>query len=113
MTQKYVLFKFNQLSPTVSICSTVSPISYILQVDQIYPEQGSYNGGTVVTILGTGFSEDPEVPHHVTFGSTPCHVTSQEASQLLCTMGYGGKTHVVTNDGSHPSEWSTGIIYTH
>ncbi|XP_051526679.1 fibrocystin-L-like [Myxocyprinus asiaticus] len=57
----------------------------LLGVTSIDPTTGSVAGGTILTVLGYGFSNDTAV----TIGSLPCHITEVERSQLRCIVPAG------------------------
>ncbi|XP_021354106.1 fibrocystin-L-like [Mizuhopecten yessoensis] len=78
--------------------NAVPTISYILQVTNVFPLQGSLQGGTLVTITGQGLDDDAEIK----IGGHPCDIDSITATtQIVCKIGDTGTKHQVDNQGSH------------
>ena len=64
-------------------------------VDSISPLTGSSLGGTLVTIDGINFSDDP-LDNPVMVGSYWCYVQSTNASQIKCRVGETGTDEVTS-----------------
>lgn len=63
-------------------------LSYALVVTSVSPANGSIYGGTVLTVLGLGFSSNP-VDNLVSIGGLSCKVISSSAQQLQCVTQPG------------------------
>lgn len=72
------------------------------QITNVYPATGSLRGGTKLTVSGQGFNTLASV-NKVKVGSHDCLVESSTYSALTCQIADTGRTHLVTNDGIHPS----------
>lgn len=72
------------------------------QITNVYPATGSLRGGTKVIVSGQGFNTLAPV-NKVKVGSHDCLVKSSTPSELTCQIADTGRTHLVTNDGIHPS----------
>ncbi|CAK8682961.1 unnamed protein product [Clavelina lepadiformis] len=74
-------------------------VTYEFNISSIAPDKGSLAGGTTVTLTGSGFTSDTAVR----IGDVTCGDVSVASSNLLtCVTNPSGKTHIVTNTGSHP-----------
>ncbi|XP_077023612.1 fibrocystin-L [Tamandua tetradactyla] len=73
-------------------------IQYILEVTNMFPQRGSFYGGTEITVLGFGFSTIP-AENSVLLGSFPCNVTSSSESVIKCILHSTGNVFGVTNNG--------------
>ncbi|XP_066271168.1 fibrocystin-L-like [Branchiostoma lanceolatum] len=80
-----------------------------LKVTQMDPSKGSLYGGTTVTILGKGFSENV-ADAEVKLGDTECEVLSSSADEITCMTKSTAATHTVRNDDSHP-EFGAGFAW--
>ena len=63
-------------------------ITFSVNIDSIWPTQGSSQGGTILTIDGSNFSED-ETDHQVYFGENQlnsCTVLTSSSSQITCRI---------------------------
>ncbi|XP_078617867.1 fibrocystin-L-like isoform X2 [Branchiostoma floridae x Branchiostoma japonicum] len=94
--------------------NSISDIEYRLSVTNVYPDRGSILGGTRVLIKGEGFSETA-ANNVVMFGDVPCEVESADATLIACVTETAAKTHVITNDGTHPDygkgyAWSEALV---
>ena len=74
---------------------------YILYVSGISPEYGSVLGGTVVTLVGRGFSDNTSAVA-VNVGYVPCKVLSSRRTDIMCRMESSSTVHNVDNTGIHP-----------
>ena len=94
----------------MSICDCRSDgltyVSYILEVNEVCPRTGSFLGGSVITITGTGFTELTEDINEVFVGETKCDISSSGDSAIVCTVGNRWETHHVDNMGNHPGSFS-------
>lgn len=72
------------------------------QITNVYPATGSLRGGTKLIVSGQGFNTLAPV-NKVKVGSHDCLVKSSTPSELTCQIADTGRTHLVTNDGIHPS----------
>ncbi|KAM8840499.1 PKHD1 like 1, tandem duplicate 1 isoform 3-T3 [Spinachia spinachia] len=75
-------------------------VEYILQIYSISPQLGSLMGGTMLTVSGSGFSNNTE-DNKVSVGGLECEVKSASENELQCVLQSEGKIHVVTNQGLH------------
>lgn len=75
------------------------------QITNVFPTTGSLRGGTKLTISGQGFSKLTSA-NKVKVGDHDCVVESSSlsGSSLTCQIADTGRTHLVTNDGVHPSK---------
>jgi len=74
---------------------------YILYVSSISPEHGSVFGGTVLTLVGRGFSDNTSaIAVHV--GGVPCNVLSSRGTNIMCRTEASSAVHSVDNTGIHP-----------
>lgn len=76
---------------------------YVLRVDSISPLIGSIAGGTILTITGSGFSNNT-AENKVAIGNKDCRVTSSNASSVTCVTQDNFKTIKVNNFGTHPGK---------
>lgn len=74
---------------------------YILFVSGISPEYGSVLGGTVLTVVGRGFSDNTSAIA-VNVGDVPCKVLSSRSTDIMCRMESSSTAHNVDNTGIHP-----------
>ena len=74
---------------------------YILYVSGISPEYGSVFGGTVLTLVGRGFSDNTSAIA-VNVGDVPCKVLSSRSTNIMCRTEASPTTHNVDNSGIHP-----------
>ena len=75
----------------------------MFEVTNVYPRQGSLEGGTMITITGNGFSTNTKL-NVVMFGDTNCKVQTSTATQITCIMDSLGKVYKVDNQGTHPGK---------
>ncbi|KAK9526506.1 hypothetical protein VZT92_015203 [Zoarces viviparus] len=75
-------------------------IEYVLEIYSISPQIGSLMGGTLLTVSGSGFSNNTS-DNKVSVGGVECEVKAATEKQLQCVLQSEEKTHVVTNQGSH------------
>uniref|UniRef100_A0A3P8VH65 PKHD1 like 1, tandem duplicate 2 n=1 Tax=Cynoglossus semilaevis TaxID=244447 RepID=A0A3P8VH65_CYNSE len=73
-------------------------IQYILSVSGLSPRYGSLVGGTVLTVTGSGFSDDVS-ENKVLIGDAECEVTVSSSSELQCVLRSAEKTYIITNQG--------------
>ena len=76
---------------------------YILYVSGIFPEHGSVFGGTVLTIVGRGFSDNTSAIA-VNVGDVPCKVLSSRSTKIMCRTEASSAAHDVDNAGIHPGK---------
>ncbi|KAK5854667.1 hypothetical protein PBY51_004842 [Eleginops maclovinus] len=74
-------------------------IEYVLEVHSISPMLGSLQGGTRLTVSGSGFSNSTS-DNKVSFGGAECEVEAASENELQCVMKSEEKTHMVDNQGS-------------
>uniref|UniRef100_H2Y4C5 G8 domain-containing protein n=1 Tax=Ciona savignyi TaxID=51511 RepID=H2Y4C5_CIOSA len=80
--------------------NNISGITYTFQVDGISPQHGSIYGGSMLTITGSGFVNDPSL--NISIGNqAQCMVQSVSNNRVTCKVGSLAKTHLITNDGIH------------
>uniref|UniRef100_A0A3P8VF56 PKHD1 like 1, tandem duplicate 2 n=1 Tax=Cynoglossus semilaevis TaxID=244447 RepID=A0A3P8VF56_CYNSE len=72
-------------------------IQYILSVSGLSPRYGSLVGGTVLTVTGSGFSDD--VSENKVLIDAECEVTVSSSSELQCVLRSAEKTYIITNQG--------------
>ena len=68
-------------------------------VTSISPQSGSAMGGTVVTISGENFSNNP-MDNPVMIGDSLCLVESSSASEIVCRIEIRDEASVVPEDGT-------------
>ena len=90
----------------VNLCRTnsIADISYDFEVTNVFPLEGSFAGGSVLTVTGTGFSTTSS-DNIIKVGGTPCSVTSSTSTEVICTLDSPAVTHQVDNQGVHPSKF--------
>lgn len=86
----------------------VSGLPNVLAIYSVTPAQGSYQGGTAITIAGNGFTSSTLV----TLGGQPCtQVTLQSNRQMTCTTSAYPQPEqvdvVVTNPGTETVKTDT------
>ncbi|XP_071944840.1 fibrocystin-L-like [Antedon mediterranea] len=74
--------------------------SYDLEINGIYPDHGSLQGGTTVSIIGSGFGTNTSLVD-VLFGRVTCDITHLNDDLIKCTSRSSGVVHTVTNQGKH------------
>ncbi|XP_071793632.1 fibrocystin-L-like isoform X1 [Asterias amurensis] len=73
---------------------------YELEVSGMFPDQGSFQGGTVVTLTGVGFgSNASEVA--VSMDDFACDITSVANDEIICETTTSERVHHVDNFGKH------------
>lgn len=77
--------------------------NYILYVSGISPGHGSVFGGTVLTLVGRGFSDNTSAIA-VNVGHVPCKVLSSRSTNIMCRTEASSTAHNVDNTGIHPSK---------
>ncbi|XP_042639560.1 fibrocystin-L [Orycteropus afer afer] len=80
------------------LSQSTTPFTYNVSltplITEIAPKKGSTAGGTRLTVMGSGFSEDMQ----------DVHVTIAEAQ---CDVVYSNNTHIICMTNAHaPSEWA-------
>ncbi|XP_056273684.1 fibrocystin-L-like [Pseudoliparis swirei] len=75
-------------------------IEYILEVYSVSPQLGSLMGGTMLTVAGSGFSNNAS-DNKISIGGAECEVTAASDNELQCVLQSEEKTLTVTNQGSH------------
>uniref|UniRef100_UPI0037E8D1AF fibrocystin-L-like n=1 Tax=Semicossyphus pulcher TaxID=241346 RepID=UPI0037E8D1AF len=75
-------------------------IEYVLEIHSVSPQFGSLQGGTRLTISGSGFSNNTS-DNKVSVGAAECEVKAASKNELQCVMQSEEKTYGVTNQGSH------------
>lgn len=76
---------------------------YVLEVTGVSPSHGSIFGGTVLTVVGRGFSDNASVIS-VNIGDVPCKALSSRNTEILCKTDASSVTHYVDNIGLHPGK---------
>lgn len=76
---------------------------YILHVSGISPGHGSVFGGTVLTLVGRGFSDNTSAIA-VNVGDVPCKVLSSRSTNIMCRTEASSTAHNVDNTGTHPGK---------
>ena len=73
-------------------------------IDEVSPQVGSVDGGTVVTITGTGFDVDPTLVE-VDVDGIPCEVLSVSLTQIVCQTGKPPPNHssIADNNNNYPA----------
>uniref|UniRef100_A0A8C2XFR8 PKHD1 like 1, tandem duplicate 2 n=1 Tax=Cyclopterus lumpus TaxID=8103 RepID=A0A8C2XFR8_CYCLU len=74
-------------------------IEYILEIYSVSPQLGSLMGGTMLTVAGSGFSNNTS-DNKISIAE--CEVKAASENELQCVLRSEEKTHTVTNQGSHP-----------
>jgi hypothetical protein len=72
-----------------------------LVVNNVYPLDGSIQGGTNLTIIGEGFGTNASLSS-VSVGGVSCPVDTITDTQIKCQLAYAGRHHSVTNGGVSP-----------
>nr|XP_026692211.1 fibrocystin-L-like isoform X4 [Ciona intestinalis] len=81
--------------------NNISGISYTFAVDQLSPQHGSIHGGSIITISGQGFVNDPAL--NILLGNhSKCNVQSVTSNMIQCKIGSLARTHFINNNGIHP-----------
>ena len=57
-----------------------------VDIESITPQLGSVAGGQLVTLIGTGFSDDA-AEMEITIGDVPCSIESLSFGQIVCRSG--------------------------
>ncbi|XP_052805044.1 fibrocystin-L-like isoform X2 [Mya arenaria] len=78
-----------------------------LKVTNMFPSQGSRQGGSILTITGVGFGTNESLVD-VNFGDIDCEVDTVTDTQIVCETSTATKTHIVTNKGTDPA---FGVFY--
>ncbi|XP_076438726.1 fibrocystin-L-like isoform X2 [Babylonia areolata] len=89
--------------------NSISDITVTLKVTGLTPTRGSLYGGTLLTVTGQGFASDASLME-VKVGEHACAVDFSSSTELTCLVDYTGKTHNVTNQGTH-KDYGTGYAY--
>ena len=87
----------------VGLRSRPPQFKYILYVSSISPGHGSVLGGTVLTLVGRGFSDNTSVIA-VNVGDIPCKVLSSRSTNIMCRTESSSTAHNVDNTGIHPGK---------
>lgn len=77
-----------------------------LKVTNVYPLHGSIQGGTRLTVTGTGFGTNDSLVD-VSVGDFDCDVESVSNTEIVCLIGHAGRVHEVTNLGTDPGKENT------
>ena len=103
LNKLFVFILRNNNATLKSHCRTnnIKDIVYKFEITNVYPRQGSLEGGTMITITGNGFSTNASL-NVVMFGDTNCKVQTSTARQLVCMVEQSGRTIKVDNQGEHP-----------
>ncbi|KAL4228553.1 Fibrocystin-L [Mactra antiquata] len=91
----------------VNTTNKIPGINIDLSVTKTSPKIGSLQGGTILTITGTGFGTDTSLVD-VDVGDIDCEISDLTNTEIQCIIGDAGTVHYVTNKGSHPDY---GIYY--
>lgn len=71
----------------------------------MYPTNGSLAGGTLLTLTGEGFSDDP-VENIIKIGGVACTQEVTNSTYTECVTGSVSTTHHVDNSGTNPGKVS-------
>ena len=74
-----------------------------LMITNVFPLQGSLQGGTILTITGTGFGTNTSLVD-VDVGNFDCVVSTATNTKINCQIGNAGTIHEVTNLGTDPGK---------
>ena len=75
-------------------------INVDLTVTNVYPLSGSLQGGTKLTVTGTGFGNDSSAAE-VEVGDFSCDIESFEDTKIVCEIEKAATVHSITNLGTH------------
>ena len=96
-------FSANYQSPYPKVFLTATATS-------ISPTSGSVQGGTVVTIDGSGFSHISD-RNSVTLGSVTCRILETSSSQILCMTGSAGESTAALSATVNGFPVSTSLVF--
>ncbi|XP_038045747.1 fibrocystin-L-like [Patiria miniata] len=87
---------------------------YELEVAGLFPDHGSLQGATEVTITGSGFGTNAS-DVAVILGDLECEIKTVSDDSILCTSASSEKTYRVDNNGKHDSyglgyKWNPQIL---
>ncbi|XP_052286416.1 fibrocystin-L-like [Dreissena polymorpha] len=91
----------------VNSSNNIPQVTVDLRITNVFPLQGSIQGGTTLTITGSGFGTNDSLIE-VNVGDLQCDVTSVTNTQVLCDIEQGGSIHRITNKGTSPA---FGVFY--
>lgn len=83
--------------------NNIPQVTVDLRITNVFPLQGSIQGGTTLTITGSGFGTNDSLVD-VNVGDLQCDVKSVTNTQVLCDIEQGGQIHRITNKGTNPGE---------
>ena len=96
------------------LASGLATVSYSLAITSVSPAVGSIGGGTLLTIIGSGFLPDMHYPgstQSITIGNSECVVQTTSGSTITCITSPQTTTSLLTlTVGSSPVT-STGFTY--
>ncbi|KAL3886657.1 hypothetical protein ACJMK2_026637 [Sinanodonta woodiana] len=79
----------------------VPTVNVKLEVTNVYPIMGSVQGGTKITVTGTGFGSDPS-DVEVTVGGNVCDVNVTDSTNVICQIEDTATVFQITNQGTDP-----------
>ena len=80
-------------------------MNYVFSITDFQPREGSLEGGTQITLTGTGFSGLADRLTLNFCGDIVCSdVVVHSDTSASCTVQTAGTTHNVRNSGTHPSK---------
>ena len=84
----------------VFFSSNLIPTVYTkLIVSNVYPREGSIQGGTNLTITGDGFGTNVSKASVSLGDGIDCLIETITDTQIKCQIAYAGRKHPVTNNG--------------
>ena len=83
--------------------SQIPTVNVDLKITNVYPLKGSLQGGTKLTITGTGFGTNDSIVD-IKVGDSACDVETVANTEVVCKIASAGKTHAVTNLGTDPGK---------
>ena len=77
---------------------------YYTDIHAVSPSKGSTEGGTLITVTGTGFGLDP-ADVEVDIDGTQCTVTSSSPTEIQCVTGRPpqGSPAIATAQDTYPA----------
>ncbi|WAR05573.1 PKHL1-like protein, partial [Mya arenaria] len=91
----------------VNSAGEIPVVTVDLHVTNVYPLKSSLQGGTRLTLTGSGFGEN-SANLEVSVGDSTCDIETVSDSEIVCLVAKGGKIHHVTNKGIDPAY---GVFY--
>ncbi|OAF66006.1 hypothetical protein A3Q56_06268 [Intoshia linei] len=72
----------------ISVANAID-FNYTYKFNEVSPLFGSTGGGTLLTISGSGFNNDPEVDVSITVGTSICKIVEIKIDQVVCYTSIG------------------------